>query len=666
MMKKYILKKISKEGKTDYRIDYEDMLNSAQLEAVTRQNGPMLVIAGAGSGKTRTLVYRAVRMIEDGIKPESILLMTFTRKAAGEMLGRASRLLDERCSNISGGTFHSFANMILRRYAKLIGFAGNFSILDRKDAEDVIGLIRTNMGYHKTRERFPNKETIADVISKVLNKDCPIEMVLKEGYPHFTDYSKDIKKIRKEYSSYKKKRAIMDYDDLLVYLDKLLSSNDEIRDKLSNFYRYIMIDEFQDTNKLQARIAYSLASNHRNIMVVGDDSQSIYSFRGANFKNIMDFPKKYKDARIIKLEQNYRSTQPILDFTNELIRYAKESYQKTLYTKKEGEQKPVYIESQDDNYQSKFIVQRILELREEGVPLSDIAVLFRSSWHSMDLEIELMSHNIPFVKYGGLKFNEASHIKDILAYLKVAYNPMDSVSWHRIFLLIEGIGPQTAFNLIGGIVDDGRGIDHLKDSAYSNRKYSLDLKKLHSVLEMISGSKPPLSDRIKAVLGLYDPIMKEKYDDFNKRIKDVNSLEIIAQRYRELEDFLVDLTLEPLDERQTRAEPEDKDEDKLILSTIHSAKGLEWHTVFIISLIDGYIPSTYSLFTAGEIEEERRLLYVAATRARQNLYLVKPDIKSVGGNYYERTYKKLTEVSRFLSVGKILDDFVEKWALAEE
>ncbi|MES0342324.1 MAG: ATP-dependent helicase, partial [Candidatus Humimicrobiaceae bacterium] len=384
------------------------------------------------------------------------------------------------------------------------------------------------------------------------------------------------------------------------------------------------------------------------------------------FKNIMDFPKKYKDARIIKLEQNYRSTQPILDFTNELISFAKESYRKTLYTKKEGEQKPVYIESQDDNYQSKFIVQRILELREEGVPLNDIAVLFRSSWHSMDLEIELMSHNIPFVKYGGLKFTEAAHIKDILAYLKVAYNPMDSVNWHRILLLIEGIGPQTASNLIGGIVDDGRGIDYLNESSYSNRKYSGDLEKLYSTLAMISGTKSPLSDKVKAVLDIYDPIMKEKYDDFNKRVNDVNSLEIIAQRYKELEDFLVDLTLEPLDERQTRTEPEDKDEDKLILSTIHSAKGLEWHTVFIISLIDGYIPSTYALFTAEEIEEERRLLYVAATRAKQNLYLVKPDIKSVGGNYYERTYQKLTEVSRFLSDGKILDDFVEKWSLADE
>ena len=665
-MKKYVLKKISTESKIDYKIDYEDKLNNAQLEAVTRQKGPMLVIAGAGSGKTRTLVYRAIRLIEDGINPENILLLTFTRKAAGEMLRRASRLLDDRCSNISGGTFHSFANMILRRYAKLIGFASNFSILDRKDAEDVIGLVRTNMGYHKSKERFPHKETISDIISKALNKDCPIEKVLKEGYPHFAQNSKDIKKIQKEYSSYKKNRSIMDYDDLLVYLEKLLSSNEEIRGKLSNFYRYIMIDEFQDTNKLQARIAYSLASNHKNIMVVGDDSQSIYSFRGANFKNIMDFPKKYKDARIIKLEQNYRSTQPILDFTNEIIRFAKESYRKTLYTKKEGEQKPVYIESQDDNYQSKFIVQRILELREEGVPLNDIAVLFRSSWHSMDLEIELMSHNIPFVKYGGLKFTEAAHIKDILAYLKVAYNPMDSVSWHRILLLIEGIGPQTASDLIGGIVDDGRGIDYLNESPHSNRKYSGDLEKLYSTLEMISGTKSPLSDKVKAVLGIYDPIMKEKYDDFNKRVNDVNSLEIIAQRYKELEDFLVDLTLEPLDERQTRTEPEDKDEDKLILSTIHSAKGLEWHTVFIISLIDGYIPSTYALFTAEEIEEERRLLYVAATRAKQNLYLVKPDIKSVGGNYYERTYQKLTEVSRFLSDGKILDDFVEKWALADE
>ena len=456
-MKQYILKDIGLKKPDNYKIDYRKKLNAVQLKTVEITKGPVLVIAGAGSGKTRTLVYRVARLVEDGANPESILLLTFTRKSAQEMIRRATRLLDERCGKTSGGTFHSFSNMILRRYAKLVGFNNNFTILDRKDSEDTIGLIRTRMGFHKSKSRFPHKETVHEVISKSINKDLPIDKILKESFPHFLENSADIKIISLEYRDYKRSKSIMDYDDLLVYLEKLLAEQDEIRNKLSNFYKYIMIDEFQDTNKLQAKIAYHLASSHRNILVVGDDSQSIYSFRGANFRNIMDFPKVYKDAKIIKLEQNYRSTQPILDFTNQIIARAKESYSKTLFTKKEGIQKPVYIESQDENYQSKFIVQRILELREEGVPLKEIAVLFRSSWHSMDLEIELMSSNIPFVKYGGLKFMEAAHIKDIMAYLKVTFNPLDSVSWHRILLLIEGIGPQTAYNIIQEVVDNKRG-----------------------------------------------------------------------------------------------------------------------------------------------------------------------------------------------------------------
>ncbi len=665
-MKKYILKEVGLKKPDEYKIDYKKKLNEVQLQTVEFTRGPILVIAGAGSGKTRTLVYRVARMVEDGINPENILLLTFTRKAAQEMIRRATRLLDDRCGKASGGTFHSFSNMILRRYAKLVGFNNNFTILDRKDSEDTVGLIRTRMGFHKAKSRFPHKETVHEIISKSINKDSPIEKILKESFPHFLQNSADIKKINKEYQEYKKSKSIMDYDDLLIYLEKLLAEHDEIRDKLSNFYKYIMIDEYQDTNKLQAKIAYKLASSHKNIMVVGDDSQSIYSFRGANFRNIMDFPKVYKDAKIIKLEQNYRSTQPVLDFTNQIIAKAKESYRKTLFTKKEGTQKPVYIESQDENYQSKFIVQRILELREEGVPLKDMAVLFRSSWHSMDLEIELMSSNIPFVKYGGLKFMEAAHVKDILAYLKVAFNPLDSVSWHRILLLIEGIGPQTAYRIIQEVVDNKNGIQYLEEGPFQSKKYGGTLSKLYSTISGISDEKIALADKIRAVLDYYNPILKDKYDDFNKRENDVNSLEIIAQRYKGLQQFLVDLTLEPIDARQARTEPEDKDEDKLILSTIHSAKGLEWHTVFIISLIDGYLPSTYALFTAEEIEEERRLLYVAATRAKQNLYLIKPEIKKVGGNYFERTYQKLTEVSRFLSEGRILDDYVEKWALAEK
>jgi len=430
-VKEYQLKDLKPQEAKNYSINYQGELNESQFGAVMIKKGPALVIAGAGSGKTRTLVYRVARLVEDKVLPQQILLLTFTRKAAQEMLRRASNLLDNRCGHVSGGTFHSFANQVIRRYAKYAGLAENFTILDRKDAEDIVGFIRNRDGYYKNEKRFPRKDTIADIISKAVNKDCQIKDIIRDQYPHFLEHCEAVEKIKSTYSDYKLTKSILDYDDLLIYLEKILSQNEDIRKKVSTFYKYIMIDEFQDTNKLQAKIAYLLASEHKNIMVVGDDSQSIYSFRGANFKNIMDFPQTFPDAAIIKLEQNYRSTQPILDFTNRIIHFAKEKYDKNLYTKKEGEGKPVFIETENENYQSRFIIQRVLELREEGVGLQDMAVLFRSSWQSMDLEIELNTHNIPYVIYGGIKFSEAAHIKDVLSFLKVSYNPMDSVSWTR-------------------------------------------------------------------------------------------------------------------------------------------------------------------------------------------------------------------------------------------
>ncbi|MBM3701105.1 MAG: ATP-dependent helicase, partial [Actinobacteria bacterium] len=462
-------------------------------------------------------------------------------------------------------------------------------------------------------------------------------------------------------------KSILDYDDLLIYLEKILSQNEDIRKKVSTFYKYIMIDEFQDTNKLQAKISYLLASEHKNIMVVGDDSQSIYSFRGANFKNIMDFPQKFPDAAIIKLEQNYRSTQPILDFTNRIIHFAKEKYDKSLYTKKEGQGRPVFIETENENYQSRFIIQRVLELREEGVQLQDMAVLFRSSWQSMDLEVELNTHNIPYVIYGGIKFSEAAHIKDVLSFLKVSYNPMDSVSWTRALLLIEGIGPKTAGEITSKIVEDGAGIGFLKNEGHRNKKYSTSLIHLQEVLNFTGRPDGGISfaEKLKSVIDFYTPLLKEKYDDFNRRLDDLSSLENIASRYKDIESFLSDLTLEPVDESQLKVNPEDAEDEKLILSTIHSAKGLEWHTVFIIFLIDGYLPSSYSLNSSEEIEEERRLLYVASTRAKENLYLLKPQAGRFSGNFFDPSFMRFSQASRFLKEGDILDNYVEKWVLKD-
>ena len=666
-MKEYRLKDLRPVRSREYKIDYAAELNPSQLEAVEIRNGPALVIAGAGSGKTRTLIYRVARLVEDGATPEQVLLLTFTRKAAGEMLRRASHILDERCGHVSGGTFHSFANQVLRRYAKHVGFTENFTILDRKDAEDVAGFVRNQMGFYKKDKRFPRKDTIADIISKSTNKDSDIKSVIRDDYPHFLEHWEAVEKIRTAYSDYKKSRTIMDYDDLLIYLEKLLSGNEEIRKKLSGYYKYIMVDEFQDTNKLQAKIVYQLACGHRNIMVVGDDSQSIYAFRGANFKNIMDFPKAFPDTRIIKLEQNYRSTQPILDFTNQIIEHAKEKYDKKLFTKKEGGEKPGFIETESENYQSRFIVQRMLELREEGVELNDMAVLYRSAWQSMDLEIELNTHNIPYVIYGGIKFTEAAHIKDVLSFLKIAYNPKDSVSWHRALMLIEGIGPRYAGNIVSRIVEEDIGIGFLSDRSHSQKKYSGSLLGLKEVLEYMGGpdSGHNFAEKLKKAIDFYTPLLKEKYDDHHKRREDLESLETIAARYKGLDEFLTDLTLEPIEESQFKVTPEDEEDEKVVLSTIHSSKGLEWHTVFVIYLIDGYLPSSYAIHSEEEIEEERRLLYVASTRAKQNLYLLKPQAGKISGNFFDPSSSRFTELSRFLKEDDIIGRYAEKWVLKE-
>ncbi len=429
-------------------IDYQKELNPSQLEAVRSTEGPYLVIAGAGSGKTRVLTYRVAHLVEKGVNPQEILLLTFTRKAAEEMLRRASLILDERCSRVSGGTFHSFASGILRKYAKLLDLSNSFTILDRSDSEDGINLIRTRLGFYKSEKRFPRKAALLDIISKSINKSQTIEKVINDGYPQFIEWLSQIQRIKSEYASYKRLKSLVDYDDLLVHLRELLTKYEDVRLTLARKYRYIMVDEYQDTNKLQAHIVCLLAAESGNVMVVGDDAQSIYSFRGANFKNIMDFPSIFKGTKIITLAQNYRSTQPILNLTNQIMHSAKEGFEKELYACKKGSSFPRYIETRDEQSQADYVASKILELREEGVELSDIAVLFRSGWHSNELEVELARRDIPFRKYGGQKFVEAAHIKDILSYARIVYNASDQVSWYRLLLLLPGVGPKTAEAII--------------------------------------------------------------------------------------------------------------------------------------------------------------------------------------------------------------------------
>ncbi|MGH7275048.1 MAG: ATP-dependent helicase, partial [Nitrospiria bacterium] len=625
--KRYTLKKLEATVSPSLAIDYQRELNEAQYVAATTLEGPLLVIAGAGSGKTRTLIYRVARLIEGGVPPQSILLLTFTRRAAQEMLRRASILMDNRCEQVAGGTFHSVANLILRRHAPTLGLDPSFTILDRTDSEDVINLLRSLLGLNDRARRFPKKQTLAEIFSKTVNKVLSLEEVVLQDFSHFADHLEDLHKLLVTYHQYKDQKALVDYDDLLVKLRDLLADHQAVSRQLSDTYRYIMVDEYQDTNKIQAEIVRLMAVSHNNVMVVGDDSQSIYSFRGAHFRNIMDFPQQFSGARIFTLEENYRSTQPILDLANAVISQAEEKYPKRLFTRKNQGSIPVLIQAEDERAQSRFVCQKVLELREEGVPLHEIAVLFRSSFLSFDLEIELTRHNLPYVKRGGFKFMETAHVKDVLAHLRVVANPRDSVSWNRLLLLIEGIGPRTSQSIIGAVMSSiartGNFLESLKTFGTGSH-YSLRLQELYLLLEKLSNTGLAPSELVAWVCHYYLPILKQRYDDYPKRIKDLEHLQTLADRYKEIGSLLSDLALEPPSESVSDiASPEDEDE-RLILSTIHSAKGLEWHTVFILCALDGRLPSLHSFLSNEELEEERRLIYVAITRAKENLFITYP------------------------------------------
>jgi DNA helicase-2/ATP-dependent DNA helicase PcrA len=623
LARKYVLKRSDLPSGSISGIDYRKELNDAQYEAATAVDGPVLVIAGAGTGKTRTLVYRVARLIDLRIDPRTILLLTFTRRAAEEMLRRASLLIDNRCDKVAGGTFHSFANTVLRHYGRKIDLMPSFTIMDRPDSEDVVQLLRAELGLNAKEKRFPRKQTVAEIYSMALNKQWTIPDLIERDYPHLYDFLEDLLRLYERYVDYKRTRGLLDYDDLLIKLKELLGGDEEARRRLSETYRYIMVDEYQDTNRLQADIVRLLAAAHDNVMVVGDDAQSIYSFRGANFRNIMDFPKDFPGARIISLEENYRSTQPILNFTNEIIARAAEKYEKRLFTSKQEGDTPVLVQAESEQMQSRFVCQKILELREEGVPLWDMAVLFRSSFHSFDLEIELTRHNIPFVKRGGFQFMETAHIKDVLAHLRILANPQDAVSWGRVLALLEGVGPQASQKIIRWLLDGSNPRERLR-SFDAKGKVAHGLRTLAQVLEVAAEAQRP-SESAQYLMQYYGPILKRNHpEDFPKRLKDLEHFQGMTERYRSLERLLTDMALEPPADSVDDVLAVDPDEGPLVLSTIHSAKGLEWHSVFIIWALEGRFPSYYNINTAEELEEERRLLYVAATRAKENLFLSYP------------------------------------------
>jgi DNA helicase-2/ATP-dependent DNA helicase PcrA len=511
------------------------------------------------------------------------------------------------------------------------------------------------MGLNLKERRFPRKRTVATIYSRAVNKAIPIEEVVLEDYPHFVQDTMDLLRLHEAYQTYKRKNLLVDYDDLLVYLRALLEENPDVQEILSQTYRYIMVDEYQDTNKIQADIVRFLAAAHNNVMVVGDDSQSIYAFRGANFRNIMDFPAMFRDTKIVRLEENYRSTQPILNLANVIIDRAQEKYTKVLFTQKKEGLLPALVVAEDERMQSQFVTQRILELREEGVPLDEISVLFRASYHSFDLEIELNQRNIPFVKVGGFKFMETAHIKDLLAHLKILANPLDTVSWHRVLLMVERIGPKTAEQIFQDVARSGAGVKGLS-TVKPKPRYAPAFEKLRKALESLDGSRMPLIDIGTQLLSYYEPILEKKHDDHPKRFKDLEHLLTIMERYKSLDSFLSDMALEPPNASVDDILATDFDDEKLVLSTIHSAKGLEWHTVIIIWAAEGRFPVTYAARSDEEMEEELRLMYVAATRAKENLYFTCPI------NMYDPgTGRVFSRLSRFIE--GIPEDILEPWSL---
>lgn len=661
--KKYVLKRTSKTGLVNnndearFKINYKEELNTSQFEAATAVKGCYLIIAGAGTGKTRTLVYRVARLIELGHDPNSILLLTFTRKAANEMLKRASMLLDDRCSKIRGGTFHSFANLTLRKYAKAIGLDSAFTILDQGDSEDVINLIRSQDRFLTRDKRFPNKQTLNKVYSLSVNTGKKVEEIIENDYPHFLPLLDKILEIQKIFIQYKRNNNLLDYDDLLIYLREFLKKESPAVKALLSEIKFVMVDEYQDTNHLQAEIVKGLAKYNKNVMVVGDDSQAIYSFRGADFHNIMQFPKLFDNVKIIKLEENYRSVQAILDFANRINEAAIEKYKKELYTRRGSGVLPSIVAAATDNLQSKFIVEKILDLREEGVQLKDIAVLFRSSFFSFDLELELSKANIPFQKFGGMKFVETAHIKDVMAFLRIAVNPKDVISWYRVLLLHEGVGPKTAQRILDELSTARITIKAEPDDQPEFKHHKLG--PLFYLLYELQKKKYMPSEMVQKVYNYYWELFKANYDDWNKRKKDLDIFQNIVENYTSIDSLLSDMAIEPIIESVLDVDAADKEEEYVTLSTIHSAKGLEWHSVFIIHAVEGYFPSARSVENLDSLEEERRLMYVASTRAKNNLFVSYPM------NLYDREAgMTLSKPSRFIS--EISPDLAEGWLLEEE
>jgi DNA helicase-2/ATP-dependent DNA helicase PcrA len=661
MSRQYTLQRAP--ASTSIHIDYAAELNEQQLAAVTASPGPLLVIAGAGSGKTRTLMYRVAYLLENGIDPRNILLLTFTNKAARQMLDRVANLLPLDASGIWGGTFHSIGNRMLRRHGSALGYSSGFSIMDREDQKDLINTVVTSAGIDPKEIRFPKGDVLAEIFSFVVNTETPMEEMLAEKFPYFLPLLDKIKDVQVRYENKKKATNSMDFDDLLEKTLSMLQQHEHIASFYRRQFQFVLVDEYQDTNKIQADLIDTLARDHRNVMVVGDDAQSIYSWRGANFKNILEFPKRYPDAQVFKIEMNYRSVPEILDVANAAITANVEQFRKNLApTRESNAVKPAVVALNDGSEQAQFVAQRILELRDEDVDLSDIAVLYRAHYHAIELQLELSRRGIPYQITSGIRFFEQAHIKDVTAFLRIVANPRDEVAFKRMVKLLPGIGNRSADNLWnawdkslserGEITSWGERLRALHVTAKSKKSWE---QLAHTMDEIAPGGKPnPPSEMITSVVeAIYDDYAKVTFTNYELRREDLNQLAAFARQFKDLNEFLAQLAL--ISNVDAEAAPNQTgDKEAVNLSSVHQAKGLEFHTVFIIWLTDGMFPSSRSLTTRDALEEERRLFYVAITRARDELYLSYPHMRlNAGyGDIFQRP-------SRFLK--EIPNELVEDW-----
>lgn len=661
-IKRYTIKTTEKPEK--FSVDYARELNPEQYEAVMAGEGTILVIAGAGSGKTRTVTYRVARLVESGINPSRILLVTFTNKAAKEMLHRAEILIKTDIKRIWGGTFHHIGNLILRRHAETLGYKPNFSILDREDSKDLINACISDAGINIKARRFPQGDVLGDIIGFSVNTEEPLEKVVYQKYPYFTPLIDDIERVAFKYNQRKKRLNLMDFDDLLLNWKRILEDSPDINEIYSNRFEHILVDEYQDTNKIQADIIDLLASRKKNLMVVGDDSQSIYSFRGANFANIIEFPKRYPYAKVYKLTINYRSTPEILGLANHSISFNRWQFPKALKTVKDSGAKPVLVAFNDVLQQAEFVAQRILELRDEGVSLNDIAVLYRSHYHSMELQMELTKRGIPYEVRSGIRFFEQAHIKDVTSYMRIIINPMDEIGWKRILKLITKIGNVTSSKIWDIISMTESPLDSLNSKEVSNIIPRTAIKPFGEFLDNIKTFREPTllknpSEMIRFIIESgYEDYLFTKYTDAESRIEDLNQLSTFAMQYESTKELLSDLAL------LTSVVAEDvimggEDDEKVKLSSVHQAKGLEWKVVFIIWLSDGRFPAAKAIKNGEGEEEERRLFYVAVTRARDEIYLCYPIMSQ--DRWQEAMIMK---PSRFIQ--EIPEEFYEKWVIDEE